>query len=171
MWLANANYLRSTSILFMNNPHRLRIPCTAGLLACWALCLSPIYAPAGRAVVSLDGEWQIAEGNMGSVPAQFERRVPVPGLVDEARPPFAEVGQVSLKREAFWYRRTFRVKGDVPAIAMLKLNKAAYGSRVFLNGVLLGEHLPSFTPGYFDAPCFARQRGRKRAGDPDRGHP
>src|ERR1039458_540378 len=76
MWLANASYLRSTSILFMNNPHRLRISCTAGLLACWALCLSPIYALADRAVVSLDGEWQIAEGNMGSVPAQFEHRVP-----------------------------------------------------------------------------------------------
>jgi len=75
----------------------------------------------------------------------------VPGLVDEARPPFAEVGVKSPRREAFWYRRTFQVKGEVPAVALLKVHKAAYGSRVFLNGVLLGEHLPSFTPGYFDA--------------------
>jgi len=108
-------------------------------------------ARAGRTVVSLDGQWEIAEGSMGSVPTQFEHRVPVPGLVDEARPPFAEVGQQSTRREAFWYRRTFRVKGEVPAVATLKLHKAAYGSRVFLNGVLLGEHLTSFTPGYFDA--------------------
>jgi hypothetical protein len=143
----------------MNNPHRLRITCTAGLLACWTLCISPNYALAGRTVIALDGQWQIAEGNMGSAPAQFEHRVPVPGLVDEARPPFAEVGQVSLKREAFWYRRTFKVKGDVPAIAMLKLNKAAYSSRVVLNGVLLGEHLPSFTPGYFDARPALRGNG------------
>ena len=26
-----------------------------------------------------------------------------------------------------------------------------FGTRVFLNGILLGDHLPSFTPGYFDA--------------------
>ena len=26
-----------------------------------------------------------------------------------------------------------------------------FGTRVFLNGTLLGDHLPSFTPGYFDA--------------------
>jgi hypothetical protein len=159
MWLANASYLRSTSFLFMNNANRLRIPCTAGLLACWALCISPIHALAGRAVVSLDGEWQVAEGNMGSAPARFEHRVPVPGLVDEARPPFVEVGKESPRREAFWYRRTFRVKGEVPAIAVLKLHKAAYGSRVFLNGVLLGEHLPSFTPGYFDARPALRGNG------------
>lgn len=93
---------------------------------------------------------------MRSAPTQFERRVPVPGLVDEARPPFAEVGQQSPRREAFWYRRTFRVKGEVPAVAVLKLHKAAYGSRVFLNGVLLGEHLPGFTPGYFDARAALR---------------
>ena len=61
---------------------------------------------------------------MGAVPAEFDPPVPVPGLVDEARPAFAEVGQKSAKREAFWYRRTFRVKGEVPAVAMLKLHKA-----------------------------------------------
>ena len=26
-----------------------------------------------------------------------------------------------------------------------------FGTRVFLNGTLLGDHAPSFTPGYFDA--------------------
>jgi hypothetical protein len=109
--------------------------------------------------MSLDGQWQIAEGSMGSAPAQFEHCVPVPGLVDEARPLFAEVGQKSPRREAFWYRRTFRFKGKVPVVAVLKLRKAAYGSRVFLNGVLLGEHLPSFTSGYFDARPALRGNG------------
>jgi hypothetical protein len=98
---------------------------------------------------------------MDAVPARFEHHVPVPGLVDEARPSFAEVGLTSPRREAFWYRRTFRVTGDVPAVASLKLHKAAYGARVFLNGVLLGEHLPSFTPGYFDARPALRGNGAK----------
>src|ERR1019366_960227 len=143
----------------MNKLHRLGIPCPAGLLICLSLCAGLTPAFGDRAVISLDGKWQIAEGNMSSSPTQFERRVPVPGLVDEARPPFAEVGVKSPRREAFWYRRTFQVKGEVPAVALLKVHKAAYGSRVFLNGVLLGEHLPSFTPGYFDARPALRGNG------------
>jgi hypothetical protein len=124
-----------------------------------SLCAGLAHAVSDRAVISLDGQWQLAEGSMDSAPAQFQRRAPVPGLVDEARPPFAEVGRKSPRREAFWYRRTFEVKGEVPAIALLKVHKAAYGSRVFLNGVLLGEHLPSFTPGYFDARPALRGNG------------
>ena len=114
-----------------------------------------------RKTMSLDGTWDIAEGPMDPAPTAFAHRVPVPGLVDMAKPPFAEVGtKGSAKlREAFWYRRTFKVSGPVPAVAQLKLHKAAYGARVFLNGTLLGEHLPSFTPGWFDAKAALRGDG------------
>ena len=54
-------------------------------------------------------------------------------------------------RSAFWYRRTFRVEGPLPAVAILKVHKAMFGTRVILNGTLLGDHLPCFTPGLFDA--------------------
>ncbi len=114
-----------------------------------------------RNVVSLDGTWQIAEGNMTNVPALFDRSVPVPGLVSLATPPFDAPGpkvakrdtvpQKDPKRDAFWYRRTFTVDGAIPAVAQLKIAKAMFGTRVFLNGKLLGDHAPSFTPGYFDA--------------------
>ncbi len=133
--------------------------CFAGLLVYGVLCASLTQAWGSRTTVSLDGQWEIAEGGVGLAPTQFGHCVPVPGLVDEARPTFAEVGQKSPRRESFWYRRTFRVKGEVPAVAMLKLHKAAYGSRVLLNGVLLGEHLPSFTPGYFNARPALRGNG------------
>jgi YD repeat-containing protein len=53
-------------------------------------------------------------------------------------------------REAFWYYRTFTIDNPVPAIAVLKVSKAMFGTKVFLNGNELGEHLPCFTPGYFD---------------------
>src|SRR5690606_17176689 len=36
-------------------------------------------------------------------------------------------------------------------VALLKVHKALYGTHVWLNGQDLGEHLPNFTPGYFDA--------------------
>ena len=108
-------------------------------------------AEPGRSILALDGAWQIAEGGMDASPTSFDHTVPVPGLVDMAQPAFEEVGIKSSKREAFWYRRTFEVAGPLPAVALLKVHKAMFGTRVLLNGNVLGEHLPSFTPGYFDA--------------------
>jgi len=143
----------------MCHSYRLKTPSLAWLLLLCSLCLTPMLALGERTVVPLDGKWEIGEGGMTAAPAQYGHRVPVPGLVDEARPPFAEVGQPSPRREAFWFRRKFQVKGDVPAVALLKLHKAAYGARVFLNDVLLGEHMPSFTPGYFDAHPALRGNG------------
>ena len=112
-----------------------------------------------RQVLSLDGEWQIAEGGLETVPERFARVVAVPGLVDMVRPAFAEVGQRSGLREAFWYRRHFNVEGAVPEVALLKLHKARYGSKVILNGQVLGEHLPSFTASYFDVRAHLKGEG------------
>jgi len=60
------------------------------------------------------------------------------------------VVQKDPRREAFWYRRTFQVTGSLPTVAMLKVGKAMFGTRVILNGQVIGDHLPSFTPGWFD---------------------
>jgi len=128
----------------------------AGLIAAGAASEPP------REIVSLDGTWQIADGNMEKMPGSFSRTVPVPGLVSLATPAFADppgpkvagrnqVPQKDPKRDAFWYRRTFRLDRSVPAAAVLKIHKAMFGTRVFLNGKMLGDHLPCFTPGYSNA--------------------
>lgn len=114
-----------------------------------------------RKVLSLDGTWQIAEGRMDVIPAEFSRTVPVPGLVDMAAPAFVEPGprvtkreaipQKDPRRDAFWYRRSFTVEGPIPEVAALKVAKAMFGTRVFLNGQLLGDHVPCWTPGFFNA--------------------
>lgn len=106
----------------------------------------------GRRVISLAGGWEIAEGTMEKAPDQFASKVPVPGLADMAQPPFRNVGvkDADPLREAFWYRKTFAVGGPIPAVAVLKVHKAEYTTRVWLNGQLIGDHLSSFTPGYFD---------------------
>ena len=118
-------------------------------------------ADSPRRNLSLDGTWQIAEAKLDAVPTDFSRSVPVPGLVDMALPAFVEPGpkvanretlpQKDPRRDAFWYRRTFQLDAPLPAVATLKIGKAMFGSRVLLNGKVLGEHAPSFTPGYFDA--------------------
>lgn len=118
------------------------------------------FADGVRRTVSLNGEWQVAEGGTDQIPVRFDHQVPVPGLVDMAKPAFAEVGTTNSARlrAAFWYRRAFRLRGELPAVALVKIHKAAYGARVFLNGRLIGDHLPSFTPGWFDV------RGALRGG-------
>jgi len=112
-------------------------------------------AIASRETINLDGEWQVEQGSMEKVPAAFGHKVKVPGVLDLAEPEFVEVGVTNSLREAFWYRRTFKVKGEIPDVAFLKVNKAKYGTKVFLNGNIVGEHLPCFTPGFFDVkPCL-----------------
>ena len=101
-------------------------------------------------------------GENGPGPRLFDRTVPVPGLASLATPAFADppgpkvrdrdkVPQKDPKRDAFWYRRTFRLDQPAPAVAVLKVHKAMFGTRVILNGQVLGDHRPSFTPGYFNA--------------------
>ncbi len=103
-----------------------------------------------RKVVKLDGQWQVEQGDLADRPPDnYAHTVPVPGLMDMAIPAFEEVGKKSPLRQAFWYRRRLEIEGDVPAVALLKIHKAAYGAKVWLNGRLISEHLPCFTPGYF----------------------
>lgn len=114
-----------------------------------------------RNTISLDGNWQIAEGTMNKTPENFNNTVSVPGLVSLSIPAFKNVGpkvedrrsvsQSDPLREAFWYRRTFTISGSIPEVAILKISKAMFGTKVILNGVDLGEHFPCFTPGYFNA--------------------
>ena len=144
---------------------------TARLAAwCLAACLvgSSLAAEAAlRQTVSLDGTWQIAEGTMEKIPAEFSHQVPVPGLADMAAPAFAEVGteKSDSRREAFWYHRTFTVDGSIPAVAVLIVHKAMFGCRVILNGIPLGEHRGSFTQALFERKAGTAPR-RKRTRDP-----
>jgi len=115
----------------------------------------------GRHIINLDGTWEIAQGSMDLTPNSFQHKVPVPGLVDMAKPSFDEVGKKSEKRQAFWYRRTFTVGGQIPAVAILKIHKAKYGTKVFLNGKVVGEHLPCFTPALLDVKKFLKGSGKQ----------
>jgi len=109
-----------------------------------------VASPDSRRTISLNGQWEVAESSLNEIPTQFNHQVPVPGLIDMARPVFVDVGGKSKKREAFWYRRFFLIKGQIPAVALLKFQKAKYGIQVFLNGHLLGGSYSSFVPNTFD---------------------
>jgi hypothetical protein len=50
-------------------------------------------------------------------------------------------------RNWFWYHRTFEVP-VTGSVAILRINKAQFGSAVWLNGVKIGDHLPCSPPPY-----------------------
>lgn len=131
----------------------------------------------GRQTVSLDGIWQIEESvSAEQPPAKFVHQVPVPGLVNLAKPAFAEVdrfdsqelianrirrgelpesariqtpGLARQPRNYFWYRKEFNA-GAPRAAALLKINKAQFGTAVWLNGKPLGEYAGCFSASYFN---------------------
>ena len=139
-------------------------------IAAWA-------AGSVRQIVSLDGRWEIADGKSPSeMPASFPHTVPVPGMVNLAKPAFVNVdafisrenlvnkiraklapeewlatywkGKIDQDRDYFWYRKTFRAPKE-RAVAMLKINKAQFGTAVWLNDGKLGEYAGCFTASYF----------------------
>ncbi|MBP7142292.1 MAG: hypothetical protein KBA71_10325 [Opitutaceae bacterium] len=143
-----------------NSFHQVRVALSfllvfvAGFQMVQASALRPLGP---RHSIPLNGTWQIGQGGMDAPPADFTHSIPVPGLADMASPAFTEVGKVSTQREAFWYRRSFRIDRAIPEIAILKLRKARYGAWVWINGELAGEHLPCFTPAEFDVRHHLRE--------------
>ena len=144
-----------------------RVATAACCLAAFAGASFATDSPAGeRKTISLDGVWQVAEGTMDQMPEAFAHTVPVPGLLDMATPRFETPGNVISDaergepwrrpekadplREAFWYRRTFKVNAPKSNVALLKVNKAFFGTCVFLNGKKVGTNAFNFTPGWFD---------------------
>jgi hypothetical protein len=155
-----------------------RNPLRAGFLIWLLLAASTALPATSRQVLSLDGKWQIADSlEPETIPARFDRTVPVPGLANLARPAFKDVdafmsrellanrirsnlspadwltnywkGKINQDRNYFWYRKTFRAPAS-RAVARLKINKAQFGTAVWLNGQKLGEYSGCFTAGFFD---------------------
>jgi beta-galactosidase len=147
------------------------------LLVTFLLLLTGGAADAERLTVSLNGTWDVADGETpGGIPSAFNHKAPVPGLAHSASPPFAGVDRfesaewivrgirrkelpesrrittVGIPKQArnyFWYRTKFRVPAQKQA-ATLRIAKAQFGTAVWLNGKKLGEYDGCFSAGYFD---------------------
>ena len=130
--------------------------------------------PGGRTILPLNGTWEIDDSISADViPSSFSHSVDVPGLIHSSTPPFPNVddfdgsswirelrraGQVPAselgrftkqQRRYFWYRKTF-IAPSIRQLARLKVNKAQFGTAVWLNGSKIGEHWGCFTAGHFN---------------------
>lgn len=146
----------------------------------WGTAPESGSAGAHRTTVSLNGQWDIEDSvSADAMPHEYSHKVPVPGLAHSAAPAFPDVDQFQSrqllyglvgkgrfskaeyeklgnapgisgqKRNYFWYRRTFTAPAS-NQVALLRINKAQFGTAVFLNGVRIGEHDPCFTSATFD---------------------
>ena len=135
-------------------------------------------ANAQRLTVPLDGIWQIDESlTPDTMPAAWRHEVQVPGLVNLARPGFAQVDEFDSKeiirnrvrkgklpeftvipegagisrqpRNYFWYKRRFRLEA-ARQVALLRINKAQFGTAAWVNGVKVGDYPGCFSASYFD---------------------
>jgi len=134
-------------------------------------------ARAQRQTLSLDGEWEVGESlEADSAPSSFQHRVPVPGLTHSATPPFPEVDEFLSRenidnqigvgnlpasaritsagishqpRNYFWYRRYF-IAPLHRDCAVLTVNKAQFGSKVSVNGALVGQHVGCYSAASYD---------------------
>ncbi len=139
---------------------------------------------AQRTVLSLDGSWQIEDSiDSLAMPRHYSHKVDVPGLVRTSEPAFAnvdrfvsydynrydgnpnqgkydikdpkDIGIALQKRNYFWYRRTFTLTGR-KEVVMLKVNKAQFGSAVWLNGHYVGKNLSNTTAAFYNITRFVR---------------
>ena len=127
--------------------------------------------------ISLNGTWSIDESiDSLAIPTSFNHKVDVPGLVRTAEPHLEKVdlftsadynfywdnperlklkiddnktGMALQNRNYFWYKRSFRIK-EKKELAVLKVNKAQFGSAVWINGKLAGQNLSNCTSGHYN---------------------
>jgi beta-galactosidase len=115
-----------------------------------------------REVINLNGTWEITQTmNGGKVASDFQATCPVPGFADMAQPSFDSVGLESEKRNYFWYKTNFNINGKVPDVAILKIHKAKFGTKVYINGKEAGYNLLNFTPTYLEVEDIVKGEGQE----------
>jgi beta-galactosidase len=107
-----------------------------------------------RNEISLNGTWEIARtDSMSVIPDVYPAKIQVPGLVDMSDPTI-DIQDTLYENSVYWYRRTFKIDDLNRDVIRLKINKAKYHTRVFVNGKPAGENIYCFTPSVFDIKPF-----------------
>jgi hypothetical protein len=111
-----------------------------------------------RHVVSLNGKWEMAKTG-GRLPETFVSVTQIPGLVDLAAPSLDTV-DTGYQDGWYWHKRTFDLADTSFDIINLKIYKAKYHTKVYINGHFAGENYYCFTPSYYDIKPFLLPAGQ-----------
>jgi len=114
---------------------------------------------ADRKYINLNGEWSITRTDSFKLfPEIFSSKIPLPGLVDLAIPSL-DTGNTFFDG-VYWYKKSFVLDGQYPDLIQLKIGKAKYHAKIYVNEQYAGEMLYCFTPGYFDITGFLNPPGK-----------
>jgi beta-galactosidase len=109
-----------------------------------------------RQTISLNGIWEVEESLADEMPKTFSHQTPVPGIIDTASPSFDSAGLKCKKRNYYWYRSFFTLEKELSPVVLLKINKACFGTKLFINGKEVGYNPYCFTPSYFNIHDFVK---------------
>jgi hypothetical protein len=131
-----------------------------------AVLITACGKPSGnRQEISLNGRWDFAvsvpdsrDTNVPAPPQDFLCQAPVPGLIDMAEMKLDSIG-LNRQNRFFWYRTAFTLHDTYPDKVVLKINKAKYGTLVYVNGNLSGKNDYCFTPTFLDIKKFLNEPG------------
>ena len=112
-----------------------------------------------RQMIRLDGKWDIVKTDGEFPVGTFTSTVSVPGLVDLAVPALDTAG-TRYPDGWYWHKRQFNLKNTDFEKIELKIFKARYYTKVYINGKLVGENPYCFTPSYFDIKPFLLPAGQ-----------
>ncbi|MFV0483617.1 MAG: glycoside hydrolase family 2 protein [Bacteroidales bacterium] len=127
-----------------------------------------------RTTISLDGNWDIAKGIIDIKPDSYKHKTTVPGLLDKLptdfeRPAPKEKGSIreqgmllrhgakNMSDDAYWYRTSFQVPDGNLDILQLNIQKAKYGSSIYLNGQRIKNHSYNFTRNLINITDYIRK--------------
>jgi len=98
-----------------------------------------------RKVVNLIGNWEITKTEIQeSIPQNFSSHCQVPGLIDMASPSL-DKQDTAYKNSLYWYKKVISIDNEYD-ISILRINKAKFHTRIYVNGKFAGENPVSFAP-------------------------
>ena len=152
------------------------------------LNIMPVWSQ--REVISLNGEWKIEESvDSRQMPKKYTHTVQVPGLANMAMPVFdgidkfygkeyiqnywtkamqvkidadtdtLKIGYSFQKRNYLWYKKDFELEAK-KELYILKINKAQFGTMVWVNGKQAGSSTDCFSSQYHDITRLLKVPGK-----------
>jgi len=126
------------------------------LTVCLASCTN---VTPKRQTIRLDGQWTIAKTDGEFPSGTFSSKIQVPGLVDLSVPALDTIG-TRYPDGWYWHQRKFDLADTDFEKIELKIFKAMYFTKVYINGKFVGESPYCFTPSYFDIKPFLFPAGQ-----------
>lgn len=129
------------------------------IFCCWHIAVGQTT----RHVINLNGVWDFDQTKTSVQPTKFTRKIPVPGLVNMARPKVEQydslfsrvvndgarqrLGPTKISPRYNWYRRSVFVANEMRGKnAVLILLKSRYVTQVYVNGRDMGYSIDCSTP-------------------------